>query len=44
MNEGNRHFQHNWLWADNVAGVIRQRTPAAQKDHAWCNATSFRSN
>jgi hypothetical protein len=29
MNEGNLHFQHNWVWEDNVAGAIQQLTPAA---------------
>ncbi|MDQ1460139.1 MAG: hypothetical protein QOI08_1623 [Actinomycetota bacterium] len=24
MNEGNRHFQHNWVWEDNLAGAVQQ--------------------
>lgn len=29
MNEGNRHFRHNWVWEDNLAGAVRQLVPAA---------------
>ena len=29
MNEGNRHFRHNWVWEDNLAGAVQQLTLAA---------------
>jgi len=29
MNEGNRHFEHNWVWEDNLAASVQQLTLAA---------------
>jgi hypothetical protein len=29
MTEGNRHFQHNWAWEDQLASSVQQMLPAA---------------